>query len=319
MSADSNVPRILMILTSHRLDCLRLNLALLERHGVLSAFDRVVFLLNGVEPAHRAAIDAFMAAHPETAWDTVSGPRGRAECISALENKCVEKHPGAVYVKIDEDIFVPRGWAEAMFSAYDAHRADDKLALITPLIPNNAYGLWFLVTKVFPELGREYLARFGEDPSPASDGTTWRLPSVAEWAIRRFIDLDAANREVRQRAERSGLARFHRFPDRFSVGCVLFDYRHWQAMGGIPAKDEPEWCAWIEKNGHFNVLDTSMLVQHYSFFVQQDWLDRTTALEDLTAVNLGIPMGPLRRHSPRMLRFAAQVPGILRRRLGLQR
>lgn len=314
----TDVPqRILMILTSHRLDCLKLNLALLEKNGVLPAFDRVVFLLNGVEGAHRDCIEAFIAKHPEVCWDTISGPRGRSECISSLENQCVRKYPGHVYVKIDEDIFVPAGWPQRMFEAYEAHRADPRLALITPLIPNNAYGLWFLVTRVFPDLLPAFLQRFGAAPSPEIQGLTWRLPSVAEWAIRQFIDLEDANRRVRERSESADLPRYHRFTDRFSIGCILFDYRHWQAMGGIPPKDEPEWCEWIEKNGAFNVLDTSHLVQHYSFFVQQDWLDRSTALEDLAAVNLGVRMNVLQRHGPRVARFLPQLPGILRHRLGL--
>lgn len=309
--------KILMILTSHRLDCLKLNLALLEKNDVLKSFDRVVFLLNGVEGEHLAYIRAFIARHPGVRWDEISGPRGRSECISSLENQCVEKYPGNIYVKIDEDIFVPTGWAERMFEAYEAHKHDDKLALITPLIPNNAYGLWFLVSKVFPDLLPAFRARFGAEPSPEIQGLTWRLPSVAEWAIREFLDLEAANGRVREQVAARAIARYHRFTDRFSIGCILFDYRHWQAMGRIPAKDEPEWCEWIEKNSAFNVLDTSHLVQHYSFFVQQDWLDRSTALEDLTAVNLGVRLNAWQRHAPRIARFLPQVPGIVRARLGL--
>lgn len=305
-----------MILTSHRLDCLQLNLALLERNDVLRAFDRVVFLLNGVEPHHRAAVDAFMRKHPGVQWDTISGPRGRAECISALENRCVEKYPDAVYVKIDEDIFVPRGWAERMFAAYEAHKDDMRLALITPLIPNNAYGLWSLLKEFDPEGLAEFTLRFACEPSPEIQGATWRLPSVAEWAIRRYLDLEAANAAQRERVPEASPARYRRFTDRFSIGCILFNHRHWKAMGGIPPKDEPEWCEWIERNGCFNVLDTHQIVQHYSFFVQQDWLDRTTALEDLAAVNLGRSQGAIARHLPRLMRTAAQVPSILKRRLG---
>lgn len=309
--------KVLMILTSHRLDCLKLALALLDRHRQFAAFDNVVFLLNGVVGEHLHYIERFMASRPSVKWDTVAGPRGRSECISNLENRCVERHPESVYVKMDEDIFVTYDWAQRMFEAYEAHRNDPNLALITPLIPNNAYGLWYLLSRVFPEALADFRQKFGAEPSPEIQGITWRLPSVAEWAIRRFVDIEAANTQVRERVASANLPRYHRFTDRFSIGCILFDYRHWLEMRGIPPKDEPEWCEWIEMNGKFNVLDSSQLVQHYSFFVQQDWLDRSTALEDLTAVNLGVSMNAFRRHMPRIARFIPQIPTIIRGRFGL--
>lgn len=142
--------KILMVLTSHRLDCLRLCLKLLEKTHSLQHFDHIVFLLNGVKGRHLNHIHAFMRTHPRLSWDTIAGPRGRCECISSLENQCVERYPGGLYVKIDEDIFVPEGWAPRLFAAYEEHQADENLALI----PNNAYGLHTLLTIHYPHLGR---------------------------------------------------------------------------------------------------------------------------------------------------------------------
>jgi hypothetical protein len=307
--------KILMILTSHRLDCLKLALHCLEQANAYQHFDRVVFLLNGVVGDHLDFIARYRSLHPDVSWDAIAGPRGRSECISSLENQCIRKYPNGLYIKIDEDVFVGEGWAERMIRAYDDQRDKNTLALITPLIPNNAYGLYALCHNIYPEAGSEFRDHFGYDVSPLIDGPTWRLPSVAEWATRRFININDLNSELPSRAVNPSV--YTHFTERFSIGCICFDYGHWQRMGEIPPKDEPEWCAWIEHHGEHNVLINDHIVLHYSFFVQQDWLDRTTLLEDIS-IEFGLMKSGnnFTRHFPRLKRLSAQIPSIIRRRLG---
>lgn len=305
--------KILMILTSHRLDCLRLTMDLLERHGSLSRFDRVVWLMNGVKTNHRRFIDSFCASHPQIAWDRVEGPRGRGECISRLENDCVRKYPHSWYVKIDEDIFTWAGWADRMLEAIATHADDPAFALATPLIPNNAIGLYTLLTRFYPDLLAKYRERFGQDPDPSVSGLTWIRPDIAEWGTRTFIDLRRSNEFHAKLIKPEN--RFIRFSERFSIGCIGFTWQHWERMGGIPRLDEPEWCAWIEANRCYNVLDTSQIVNHYAFYVQQDWLDRSSLLEDLRAINLPDTVRISERlHLTRAARVAKQIPSIIRRR-----
>lgn len=305
--------KILMILTSHRLDCLRLTMDLMLRHGSLSRFDRVVWLMNGVDNRHCRYIDTICARHPEVAWDRVEGPRGRGECISRLENECIRRYPHGWYVKIDEDIFTWAGWADRMLEAIAAHADDPDFALVTPLIPNNAIGLHTLLTRFYPDLLATYRERFGQDPDPSVSGLTWIRPDIAEWGTRMFIDLRRSN--VQQSRAVKPESRYIRFSDRFSIGCIGFTWHHWDRMGGIPRLDEPEWCAWIEAHGCYNVIDTIQIVNHYAFYVQQEWLDRTALLEDLRAINLPDTLGLVDRlHLTRAVRVAKQIPGIIRRR-----
>ena len=89
-------------------------------------------------------------------------------------------------------------------------------------------------------------------------------------------------------------------------------------MGGIPDGEEPAWGQWIPDHGKFNVLATDTLVHHYSFFVQQGWLDRTSLLEDVRRTNL--PDSRRLRtatdyHAPRVLRVLKQILPALKRRL----
>ncbi len=308
--------RILMVLTHDRLDCLRLCLDMLEKAEAFSQFDRVVLLLNGVPGRLRRFVERYMAARPDVQWDTVEGDGTRPGGICQVQNECIRRYPDSVYVKVDEDVFVPRGWAERMLETYDRHAARDDLALITPLIPNNAYGLHRLLHEFYPEALPEFEQRFGAPPSAEPKGPTWQSPFIAEWATRRFLDIEAANEEHRRRLAESGKPRWHEFCRYFSIGCICYDYDHVQRMGGrLPPRDEPDWCAWFEEHRQLCVLDQSQIVLHYSFFVQQEWLDRTSLLEDIRRVN--VPgTSPVWAPALRWIRLGRQVPGIIRRRFG---
>ena len=308
-------PSILMILTHDRLDCLRLCLDFLEKAEAFARFDRVVFLLNGVPMRLRRFVEGYMAARPQVNWDCVVGDGTRPGGICFVQNECIRRYPGSVYVKVDEDVFVPQGWAERMLETYERYTDRDDLALITPLIPNNAFGLHRLLNVYYPEKRGEFEKTFGAKPSDAPKGPTWQSPLIAEWASRQFLHIDEANEEQRRRLVTSGQTRWHEFCQYFSIGCICYDYAHVQRMGGsLPPRDEPDWCAWFEANKQVCVLDQSLLVLHYSFFVQQEWLDRSSLLEDIRSVNLP-DMAP--RFSPvqRWIRLAKQLPGILKRRL----
>ncbi len=307
-----NTPKVLMILTSHRLDCLKLCMGLLFHGGSVRRFDHVVLLLNGVVGRHLGWINRLMAAHPDIPWETIAGPRGRGERISSLQNECVRRHPAALYFKIDEDTFVSADWDERMLEAYEYHRHDPSLSLITPVIPNNGLGCHCLLQR-FPDLRAEYERRFQAPISPACDGPVWINPRIAEWIMRRFLNLADANAGLR--AQRTSGQGPEHFSFRFSINCILYDYRHWQEIGGVPKEDEVGWGDWIPKHNKYAALVTDALVHHYSFFVQQDWLDRTNLLEDLWEANLGTRINPLVRLVNRLVRTSRQIPRICRQRL----
>ena len=309
--------KILMVLTSHRLDCFKLCMDMLLQGGSIRRFDRVVLLLNGVEGRHLRHVQRLMAAHPDVPWDMISGPRGRGRLISGLQNECVRKYPGALYFKIDEDTFVSADWDVLLEEAYLAHRGQPDLALVTATIPNNGLGCWQLLN-AFPEVRAAYLQLPHAVHSPAADGPVWFYPHLAEWMIRRFLDLREANRAAREATPE----KWSPFRERFSINCICYDHRHWEEIGGVPEHDEVGWGQWITGNRKLVVLATHAIVHHYTFFNQQDWLDRSSLLEDLRAANL--PATPWERSAPgralpRAARCLRQLPAILRRRLAQPR
>lgn len=299
-----------MILTSHRLDCFRLTMDLLFATDSFRHFDRVVLMLNGVVGRHRTYAERLIWEHPEIPWDLISGPRGKGPLVAHLQNECVRRYPDALYFKLDEDLFVSHGWVEKMLNAYLSFASDPNLALLTPVIPNNGVGFHHLLHR-FPELTEEYRTKFSHPIVPDCNGPVWIYPQIAEWITRKFLNLKEANERLAKQP-----APLEKFSFRFSINCLVYDYRHWTEMGGIPGDEEPAWGQWIPDHGKFNVLVTDTMVHHYSFFVQQSWLDRTTLLEDLRSANLpsSAHMNPLRRQIPRILRTLPQIPAALRRR-----
>jgi hypothetical protein len=304
--------KLLMILTSHRLDCLKLNFDLLKATESFTRFDRVVLMLNGVVGKHRRYIDRFMAMNPNVPWDIISGPRGKGPLVANLQNECVRRYPDHLFFKIDEDVFVSHGWVEKLTAAYEAFKHDDHLALITPVIPNNGVGWHFLLNR-FPELAEEYQSEFPHPIVPACNGPVWIYPQIAEWITRKFLDLESANRQLISTDAPS----YSRFAFRFSINCLVYDHRHWTQMGGIPDEEEPAWGQWIPEHGKFNVLATNTMVHHYSFFVQQDWLDRTSLLEDIRKNNhpADARLNVMQYYLPRVNRTIRQLPRAIQRRL----
>lgn len=301
--------KVLMILTSHRLDCLSLCMDLLIRNGSIKRFDVVALLCNGVTEKHKAWIDRLIASQPNVQWDVISGPRGRGKFISSLQNRCVERHPESLYFKLDEDTFVSRDWDLKLIEAYERFKGDPALSLITPVVTNNQRGAYHLLT-TFPEVGAAYTRQFNKPIVTDRMGPVWMFPQQAEFMMRSFINLDDANAKLRAVPGEDFLT----FSYPFSINCLCYDFRHWQEIGGVPEEDENGWGKWIPENKKFIVLATRAVVHHYSFFVQQNWLDRTSLLEDLREANLGDRTGPIARFTARMGRTIPQIPDALKRR-----
>ena len=303
--------KVLMILTSHRPDCFRLCMDMLIRGGSIRRFDAVALLLNGVVGRHRRYVERLVREHPEIPWDVISGPRGKGWYISNLQNECVKRHPDALYFKIDEDVFVSADWDLKLAETHERHRADPDLALVSATIPNNGLGAWILLG-AFPELREQFLKLPRARWEDVADGCVWGYPHLAIWMTRHFLSLADANERMR----RAATERWVPFHDRFSINCICYDYRHWTELGGVREHDEVDWGAWIRENRKLVVFDAHAVCHHYTFFNQQDWLDRTSLLEDIRRANLPgtLPFGAVLAPAWRLVK---QLPRIAGRRLGL--
>jgi hypothetical protein len=303
-------PRILMVLTSHRPDCFRLAVDCLVRGGSAQRFDRVVVLANGVTGAHARYIDSLPRRHPDVKWDVIHGPRGKGWLISNLQNECVKRYPDALYFKIDEDVFVSSDWDEKLVETYEAHAHRPDLALISATIPNNGVGAFFLLDR-FPD-AKTAFGKLPHAAGPREDVMTAIrfFPQLAAWLTRRFLRLEEWQKALRA----SSAPRWEEWHAHFSINCICYDYRHWKELGGVGEHDEADWAQWIGERNALVVFDTHALCHHYTFFTQQEGLDRTSVLEDIRRANLPGTSSFFDFLHP-ALRTARQLPAILSRRL----
>lgn len=305
-----------MILTSHRLDCFSLAVECLLKTKSVRMFDRVVLLLSGVEGRHLDYVNNLVATRKDIPWDIVSGPRGKKKFVANLQNECVRRYPDGLYFKLDEDMFVPDGWAERLLAGYNAYKDDPAFAMVTTVIPNHGLGAHFLLNH-YPELLDEYHRHFTFPVVPDYQAPIWHSPRMARFMMRPFLDVQKSSHDLVRKKEAGEFAPFETFSFRFCINVLLYDYRHWTEMGGIPDDEEPAWAQWIVDNKKFNVLVTDSLVQHYSYFVQQDNMDRSHIMEDLRRVNMPGTIGGAFSWSyqwPWVKRVLLQAPRALRRK-----
>ncbi len=304
-------PKVLMVLTSHRLDCLRLAIDCLVRGGSARRFDHVVLLCNGVEGAHRRYVEGLPKRYPDVAWDFVNGARGKGWFISNLQNACVERYPGGLYFKIDEDVFVSSDWDVKLEETYERYRTRRELALVSATVPNNGLGAWKLL-RDDPAAREEFLKLPHAQWEQKADGCVWFYPHLGAWMIRRHLGLEACQAKLRELPEEARWLEWH---DRFSINCICYDYRHWCELGGVQEHDEVDWGRWIRERNALVVFDGHALCHHYTFFNQQDWLDRMPLLEELRRANVPGTSGLLDGVRP-LVRTAKQLPRMWRRRFG---
>lgn len=136
---------VLMLITSHRMDCFLLCLKCLELYTDLSRFSKIYVLANEVSGEHAVMVKAFQHRH-RNVIDIHLIPRGVTPAVVAMQNFIMARHPDAVFVKLEEDVFVTPGWLEQLLAAYKLHLNSPRVAAVAPVMP---------VTRT----GRQVLAR----------------------------------------------------------------------------------------------------------------------------------------------------------------
>lgn len=152
---------VLMLVTSHRMDCFLLCLKCLELYTDLSRFAKIYVLANEVSGEHAVMVKAFQHRHRNVV-DIHLTPRGITPAVLAMQNFIMARHPGEVFVKIEEDVFVTPGWLEQLLAAYKLHQNSPRVAAVVPVLP---------VTRT----GRQVTARLLRKHYP---GERLRLPDL---------------------------------------------------------------------------------------------------------------------------------------------
>jgi hypothetical protein len=133
-----DVKPILLLVTSHRLDCFLVCVRCLERFTDFGRFDHVYVLAEGTGPEHLALARHFAARHDNvTVFDL---PSGGVRDAGMVQTELYSRHIDDAIIRLDEDIFVTPHWLEHLLDGYLEHLGRADAPLVMPLVPVSPAG-----------------------------------------------------------------------------------------------------------------------------------------------------------------------------------
>ncbi len=205
----------------------------------------------------------------ENGWSYLSTEDNR---IGLTQNLAIKLHPEAEYIhKLDEDIFIPDGYFQALESAYEQINRESlwRVGFIAPLIPVSLCGYSLFLDKL--GLTEEYAESFGPDMFYFGVSAVSR-DDVVKFLWDHTLPFDRVAERIR-----SDRTPYAVSPFRFSIGAIMYKRSLWQSMGGFSFQqegrlgdDEEEICTYCMMNGLAVYIDTNTLAGHLAFGSQTE-------------------------------------------------
>jgi hypothetical protein len=199
--------------------------------------------------------------------------------LSLVQNIAIECHPNAKWIyKLDEDMFITKGFFEAMLSTYQVLENNTlyKPAFVSPLINVSCYGHLRLLEKV--GLLDDFRST-GLTDMKYSDGLHHNRQVISEPRVARYMwgesqpvlrDIDA----LTERFSNEGFS-YSVCPVRYSIGAILFTRQAWDEFGHFPitfvgsefglGDDEEHICNYACFTGRVMVVNENVVVGHLGY------------------------------------------------------
>lgn len=148
--------------------------------------------------------------------------------VCFVQNQVIELHPSAEYIlKMDEDIFVGRGFFRQMIQGY--HKIEEEgeyqIGFVVPVVPLNCCG-YVTYLKLIDKL-REYEVRFGR----AYKNRFSAIFSIAGTAGFLWDTMDSFDQMAERFLANSGYGILDCY---YNIGCIMFSRKRWMMMGKWP-------------------------------------------------------------------------------------
>lgn len=256
---------VLMVLTSHRLDCILLCLRSLERFTQLARFKKIYVVANAVSPDHAAILNKFMHTNDNVEVIHCS-PRGLVPAVNTVQNEILARHIDDVVIKMDEDVFVTPLWLEHLLEAYRVHRVREDIPIVSALAP------------VSPP-GRFALNRFLKTAYPAERAMFDGQVVEENWVYHRWMWEKVVSEDFVDNWLSSGPQPYF-YPGFATINCVVYDRRLIEAILplptqkvlGSPCSDEMKVNAVLHANKWKNAVVSRSIAHHYSFSKCEEYL-----------------------------------------------
>jgi GT2 family glycosyltransferase len=263
---------VLMLITSHRIDCFLLCVKCLELYTDLDRFKAVYVLANEVSDEHAVIIKAFQKRH-RNVIDVHCAPRGISPSVMGMQNYILRRHQDDVIVRLDEDVFVTPRWLEHMLAAYKIHRNRSEMALVTCLSPVS-------------RIGRQCLDRLMRQEFPDERKRLPDLPLTKNAVYHRFIWEKILEHKLMEAYFLLDKPKHH-YISRVDSHCMLFDDRLLRYLLPLPVKskanrpDEDKINALIKAEGLKTVVVSDAIVHHFAYREAEDYLRKHVSLDDV--------------------------------------
>lgn len=279
----SDVRPILVLLTSHRLDCFLVCIRCLERFTDFTRLAYVYVLADTIDQNHLAMARRFAARHGNV---TVieRGPHGSSLAMRLTQNTLYVRHIDDAIITLDETIFVTPMWLEHLLDGYREHLARPDVPLVMPLVP-------------ISPAGRHVLNSFLRVAYP-SDRNMYCGPPIEEnWTYHRWI-------WEKLLYENMADIYLHDTPPKYSyvghasANCLLLDRRMLERM--LPFPDHPESLAaqdlaintLLHQDGLKAAVLGRSLAHHYSYPACEAYVRTHVPLERIWRYVQGRPDAP---------------------------
>lgn len=199
--------------------------------------------------------------------------------LSLVQNITIEEHPKAKWIyKLDEDMFLTKGFFEAMLQTYTELEENSlyKPAFVSPLINVSCYGHLRLLEKL--DLLDDFKAT-GLTDMKFSDGLHHNRQVISEPKVARYMwgESQPALRDIDALTERFSAEGFSYSicPVRYSIGAILFTRDAWDEFGHFPltfvggpyglGDDEEHICHYACFTGRVMVVNENVVVGHLGY------------------------------------------------------
>lgn len=207
-------------------------------------------------------------------WSYLSTKRN---CVSLAQNIAIKLFDKAEYIyKLDEDIFVTKGYFETLYKTYKdcENNGDYQVGIVAPTIPINGYGNLnilkrFNMEKVYTEKFERPKYAAGRNRKIESD------PNVAKfmWGENEYLPtIDEMNYQMS-----NDKFSYNACPIRFSIGAILFKRKFWEDMQYFKVKrgnclgiDEEQICSFCIISSRVILVSNNTVVGHLSFGTQNE-------------------------------------------------
>lgn len=256
---------VLMLHTSHRVDCILLCLRSLERFTNLGRFKAVYVVADGVSPDHAAILHKFM--HTRDNVEVIHcSQRGELPRAARVIEEILSRHLDDVIVSLEEDVFVTPLWLEQLLEGYRLHQASEDIPVVSALSP------------VSPA-GRFALNRHLKGHHPAERSMFEGGVVEENWVYHRWMWEKIVSENFVENWLKSGPAPYF-YPGFASMDCAVYDRRLIEAMlplAADKAQDGPgsDWVsvtALLMARKWKNAVVSRSIAHHYSFSTCEDYL-----------------------------------------------